>query len=449
MPLCYLLAPGNLFLTALLTQIFGFGESEFSWLAALPFCGNVLQAAVMAWLSHRFAARTLALAGAWLNLGVWLGFTLALPWIPRHDPTAALLPLMAVFGLLAVFFSISAVAWQAWLVEWLPQRVRGRYFGRRNFCINLVMTMILVSGAEVLRVTEKSLTGYQILFGSVALLRAWGLMFMHRQHSPPHPAGTHQDVPLRQSLAAVFAQRPLLWFLAFNTAIGFLMNTTYPFLAIFMLEHLDYTVGEVTCLVVIATAIGALAVPIHGRWADRWGHRHVLVLCFLGWELSNLVWPFMRPGPLKTLQPLVWYIGGFCSSGFLICQLSLLLRLAPACGQIDGGEHEHRGHLGGGDSGHFVVRAVSGPFHGGKHGSDRGVSFGVLVQVGLHVCRTAVDPRGAGAQTGGCGLPGGGIAHLAADGGRAVRAGLQLSGRTDPPVGGRPRRQRASVSPKP
>src|SRR5437764_1062508 len=101
-------------------------------LGALPFIAQLVQIP-SAWLTHVHGSRRTALwtIGVARQLPLALAF---LPWLPlsQAEQRAVLLAIAAAASLLGV---AGNNAWTTWMGELVPDRLRGRYFGRRTaFC---------------------------------------------------------------------------------------------------------------------------------------------------------------------------------------------------------------------------------------------------------------------------------------------------------------------------
>src|SRR5207302_1661887 len=101
-------------------------------LGALPFAAQLVQIP-SAWLSEVHGSRRTAL---WtIGIARQVPILLALlPWVPlsQSQQRAVLLAVTAASSLLSV---AGNNAWTTWMGELVPDRIRGRYFGRRTaFC---------------------------------------------------------------------------------------------------------------------------------------------------------------------------------------------------------------------------------------------------------------------------------------------------------------------------
>ena len=141
MPLVTMSLPVNVFMTALVAKAFVLPKTTIGLISALPFVGNFLQIFVATLLARWKPPKTLAVLAASLHLASWAAFGLLLPLVPRDDPAAAGQWLIVWFLVTSCFGAVAGVSWNAWIQEWVPYRIRGKYFGRRNAWIDDAQVM--------------------------------------------------------------------------------------------------------------------------------------------------------------------------------------------------------------------------------------------------------------------------------------------------------------------
>ena len=92
---------------------------------------------------------------------------------------------------------------------------------------------------------------------------------------------------------------------------------------------------DVGLLSTVSALGGALALPAWGRLLDRFGNRPVMAVSLLVWQGVNLLWCLLTPGS-STIVYVIWALGGMtsmgaiASSGFVLGQFTILLRLIPS-----------------------------------------------------------------------------------------------------------------------
>ncbi len=144
-PAVFLTTPGNIVITVLLTQYFRLNTTQFGAIVALQAVCSALQLGLVPWLNHRYTPKQLSVLGAWVQWGAFLLLAALLFWLPPGESPAVFPVLFGVFLLLAAAQALIAITWTSWVQEFTPERIRGRYFGRRNAILQIVTVLYLVT----------------------------------------------------------------------------------------------------------------------------------------------------------------------------------------------------------------------------------------------------------------------------------------------------------------
>lgn len=329
MPIVTMSLPVNVFMTALVAKAFALPMTTIGLISALPFLGNFLQIFAAPFLARWKPPKTVCILAAGLHMISWAALGALLPQIPRDDPAAAGRWLIAWFLLTSFFGAIAGVSWNAWIQEWVPPRIRGKYFGRRNAILQLsTLTFLLVAGWSLAR-WDYGIGVFQLLIAGAVGLRYFSLRW---QWISPTTAGRKAEkppLPLRAQIAVVLGSRSLLGFVAFGAVWSFAANCFGPFYHVFMFDQLALSAFEVGLLAVAAQLTGALSLPAWGRLLDRFGNKSVMAISLLAWQAQNFLWCILTPENRLMLYPM-WLFGGAVSAGFILGQFTLLLKLIPA-----------------------------------------------------------------------------------------------------------------------
>lgn len=328
-PLVFLSIPGNILMAALITGVFHVEKSAYGVIVSLPFWCNALQLLVMPALGSRFSAKRITLGFAWINLVIWMALTAALPFIPRDDAETAGRILFLFFAVASAFGSLAGVGWTSWVQEWVPRRVRGKYFGFRNRLSSLATMAFLFGVGEWVGRMDDAVTGYVIVLAGAGVLRAIGLWMQHSiegtQASRPETA---PQLSLVKRFDSLRKDSAFIRFVVFGALIAFCMNAVGPFTPVFLYEHIHLSVARVTLVSIIGSLTGAVSWVIWGKVCDRHGCKPVIYLSILFWELQNLLWVILTPGRAWMLYPMFFW-GGLTSTGFFLGTFNMLLKLIP------------------------------------------------------------------------------------------------------------------------
>lgn len=328
LPIVFLSLPANFIIAALLTKNFGLSEGWFGLIVSLPAWSNVLQLALIPLLSRWMNAKRLTLTAAWVHVACWLLLALALPFLNFDNPALAGLFFTLFFAFSSVVAAMVGVSWTSWIQEWIPGRVRGKYFGNRNRLITLGSVAFLLGSGKLLGFFDDSLTGYQMILFLAIGLRVLSIVGQHGILSsgkikPAVERYRWRDYP------GILREAPSLFiFMVFGALFGFATNLIGPFYMIFMYEMIGLSVTQVSWLIIIASIGGALSFPGWGRLLNKFGNKPVMIFGLGLWQIQNYLWCILTPENAWLLYPM-WAFGGVTSAGYLLGSFNLLLKLMP------------------------------------------------------------------------------------------------------------------------
>ena len=216
MPIVTMSLPVNVFMTALLAKAFVLPMTTIGLISALPFMGNFLQIFVAPFLARWRPPKIVMLAAAALHMVSWAALGALLPLIPRDDPAAAGRWLIAWFLTTSCFGAIAGVSWNAWIQDWVPYRIRGKYFGRRNATLQISTLAFLLIAGWSLAHWSYAIPTFQIIIAGAVLMRVFSLHWQWISPARPRKASTVAAPPLRAQLDVVLGSRSLLGFIAFG-----------------------------------------------------------------------------------------------------------------------------------------------------------------------------------------------------------------------------------------
>jgi MFS family permease len=302
----------------------GCSPVQVALVAALPQLGQLVQVPA-AWAAVLAGRRRVALA----TLAVSRQAFLPLALLPLLDPPAGVARglLLAVAAASAALATAGNVAWTAWMGDLVPERIRGRYFGRRTAICVLAGTGASLATARLLDASRGD--GTALALAALALassaVGAVTTVLLARQHEPvaapgPRPGLSCALRPLRDPRARAVLAYQLAW----NASVGIAGG----YFTLHLLGNLR--VGFV--VVALHAAAGALAkfasAPFFGRAVDRLGARPVLAAASFGSAGLPLLWLGASPGVLWPLA-LDAALGGVAWGAHGLASFAVPLAVAP------------------------------------------------------------------------------------------------------------------------
>lgn len=328
MPIVILSQPVNVVLAALYTKVLHLPNQTIGLITALPFVCNFLQLGVTPVLSRWFPAKTISMVAASLQAITWAAFCVMLGVLPENDPAAAGLWIGLWFFSSSFCGSITGVSWNAWVQEWVPPRLRGKYFGLRNRLLQISSLSFLLFAGWVLAALDYSRSAFQLLIAFAVLMRFLSVLWSLRMPTeataqPPSRKATWsaQFLTLKQS-------SQFLRFIVFGAAWSFAANLFGPFYHVFMFEELQLSAFNVGLLSVCGATGAAISMPLWGRLLDLFGNKGVMTVSLVLWQAQNFGWCFLTPENSDWLY-VMWAWGGFTNAGFFLGQFTLLLKILP------------------------------------------------------------------------------------------------------------------------
>ncbi|MEX0325908.1 MAG: MFS transporter [Puniceicoccaceae bacterium] len=327
-PFIVLAIPGNVFIASLLTSVLGISESLYGFIVSLPSWANALQILLIPLLSRHFSARTLSIYLALINVFLWLLLAGTLHRLPLEDPDLVGRLMVLYFVAISLTQSLAGVSWMSWIQEWIPGRLRGKYFGRRNRILGLVTVAFILGTTEVFSQLGESMLAFQIILGVTCAFRLLSVYTLTHIYTP----WSHPEKMIHEGWFTQYTQLlkpgPFRTYLLFAAILAFSLSLTGPFAPVFMTRHLDFPVVRQTHLLILASLSSALAMPLWGKLCDKHGCRPVIIFSSIFWMTQNYLWVILTPGSAWLLYPM-WIWGGAFSGGVVLGGFNLVLKLTP------------------------------------------------------------------------------------------------------------------------
>lgn len=327
--------------------LLGASPSDFAWAEAIRVLAQGAPLLIAPWLTGGVKRR--AIATLTLGRALWLP-ALALPWFLSGGQVVVVF--LAIYALNRMLDAVGQATWLTWMSSLVPAGMRGRYFARRNavqllsgLCAGLAAAWLLDHAGRT-RETFGALLVGAVLLGIASAL----LMGAQPERAQEERRVTDQEPPPPERRRGIGFWTHVLMagvagggvvdeahtsrlrfakFLAFFTLWGLGNGISQPFWAPYELQRLQVSFGLLAVISAAGSLMGAFALPLWGRVADRVGDRRVLAATILWGSFHPLLWIFMRPDRLWPL----WIdaiSSGIVWNGFELVATNLLLRLAPA-----------------------------------------------------------------------------------------------------------------------
>lgn len=215
--------------------------------------------------------------------------------------TKDMLVLTALFTLYNIFSNIMGPAWSSWISDVIPENDRTTYFGKRNkYVVASTMFSVMIAGI-ILHFFESIniWTGFMILFSIAFIGRIISWYYLSKQIEPEYKYNPEDYFSFKDFLKRM-PHTNFGNFVIFRSLMALAVMIAGPFFTVFMLKNLDFNYLQYTILVLIPMAIKAITMTYWGKYSQRFGTRHILIISGL-WIATIPIW---------------WFIVGYFFTGF-------------------------------------------------------------------------------------------------------------------------------------
>lgn len=321
----YYLIPLALFLKASMVQI--------GFLVSVP--------TLLSSLSQILAIKSVELMGSRKNLitrGTLIQAVLLLP-----IPFLVLLSIPYRIELLIIFVTIFRVlgsvmgpAWGSIVSDYLPDNLRGQYFGKRAQIVSIAGIVGMGFWGIFLSVTNKisPLAGLFLVFLSAALCRFISSYYMSKLIELPHVVSKEDRFTFWKFIKQLKSSN-FVRFVMYVSAVTFATQLSSAYTSVYMLKDLKFDYLSYMSVNLASVLMGLISFPIWGKHADLVGNAKVLKLTSFLIPLMPLLWMITRSPVglviVETFSGFIW--GGFnlCNTNFIYDAVSPSKRVQCLC----------------------------------------------------------------------------------------------------------------------
>lgn len=324
----------GVFLVAFALQL---GASNFyiGLLAAIAPLANLFQLPAVPLVERIRNRRLICVVSAGLSRLTWLLIAL-LPFMP--DARIGLGLLLGAKLLNGIFGAIAGSSWLSWMHDLVPKDRLGAFFSRRMTLASAVgMAVSLALGFYLdfwkHRFPAWELYGYSIIFLLAVAAGLTGVAFQLRTPEPRMEPPAGPVPPWWHSLLKPLQDANFRRLIFFSGSWSFAANLAAPFLMVYMLRELQFSVPVIIGFTVLSQLTNLFFLRIWGRFSDRYSHKAVLaitaplfILCYFGWTFATLPEKHLFTLPLVGFLQIMM---GTASAGVTLASGTIGLKLAP------------------------------------------------------------------------------------------------------------------------
>jgi MFS family permease len=219
----------------------------------------------------------------------------ALMWIPiilapYVVPDRAVPLLIALFTLYVLLNAFDIPAWSSLMADHVHEDERGSFFGWRNWLLGFINVGAAFMAGVLLNCFKGArLLGFTIIFSIAFVARLISWNFLRRMYDLPLTIGEEHKFSFAQFLKRLrysnFGR-----FVIFVSAMNFSVTLFSPYLAVYMLQDLQFDYITYTGITLSVTVTSLACTKNWGEHADRAGNRSVLVLTSIFLPVIPFLW---------------------------------------------------------------------------------------------------------------------------------------------------------------
>jgi MFS family permease len=205
------------------------------------------------------------------------------------------MPGVLVFVTAAAYWAVGMAAgpaWNAWVGQLVPERIRSRYFAWRTWATQVgTLGGLLLGGVllEVTRAAGRALWGFAALFTIAALARALSARWISSQSEEHPPVDGERRVGVLDLLRR-FRHSPDGRLILYLISLTATVNVAGPYFNPYMLKHLMLSYTDYTWLIGASFVAKILALAVLSKVSVQVGPRRLLRAGGFGIMITPALW---------------------------------------------------------------------------------------------------------------------------------------------------------------
>jgi MFS family permease len=310
----------------------GANDFIFGLLTAIPVGANLFQIQASRILERTGKRRLLVLRFAVAHRLLWVIAALV-PFLPL-GPWAhyRIWVFLFVFSIASLSGLFSAVPFTSWLIDLVPERIRGRFSAFRMFMAGTVGIVLGIGAGKFIDFWKDihladEIVAFSLLMIIGAGFGLWSVSILSKLHHPQFAKlGTHES--FFHSLREPFLNSKYRKLFVFRVITDLSAGVAAPFFGVYMLATAKLGFTFVATLATISTLASLLTLPTWGRLCDHYGYKPVIAICAGGKALFVVLWLFTSPSTV-WLYVLIHILGAF-DAGLGIAVQNLIYKTVPS-----------------------------------------------------------------------------------------------------------------------
>lgn len=302
-------------------------------IAAIPIVTGVIQI-FSSIIFEKIEKKKFLICISYLFSRVLLGFMYLVPLLVSGTRNRIII-MLTMYIASSAWSSFAASPIGAWLVDLIPNSMRGRYLGNKD-AVSLVAntTMGLLMGwvLDRFRDAGNESLGFIVIGITVIILAIINFSFMSRVFEPLSKRNSRKITVknvIIEPLKDINFRKVIIFTILYNIALQMAM----PYFPIYMVTGLKLEYSYITMIGILSTGARVLFSKKWGRLADKTSWRNVTMLSVLLLGLNHISWIFINPFTSIIAFPVIQFIGGLIWAGAAIAVFNLPFMYLPSEGR--------------------------------------------------------------------------------------------------------------------
>lgn len=241
-----------------------------------------------------------------------------IPYLFKAQPVLFLIIFITLFNSLN---AIAVPAWSSLMSDYIPYKMRGKYFGwRSKIMVGVAILSAFLAGFILHHFKDNILKGFAIIFGLAFIARLISWYFLTRMYEPRFKVNPDSRFSFFDFIKRI-RESNFAKFVIFVALLNFCVNLAAPFFSVLMIRDLKFNYLIYTIVVTCVSIVQIFTIDRWGRHADKVGN--VKVLKFTSFIIASLpLWWIINRNPLYLV--FIQIVSGFAWSGFNLCTTNFI-----------------------------------------------------------------------------------------------------------------------------
>jgi MFS family permease len=250
----------------------------------------------------------------------------ALVWIPitylAYQNTFFIWNLILLVVCYWVCGTIITPAWSSWIGDIVPDKIKGKFFGKRNMYMGLTLFLSTLLAGLVLSIASQYsiFIGFTIIFSIAFISKMISWFFIKDIREPEF----YVEEEEKFSFLEFIKRLPTTNFGKFVIYLALMTFATHiasPYFVVYMLKNLGMSYFTYTILTTSGKIANFAFIAAWGKYSDLFGNRKIMALTGYMIPLIPFLW-LVSSNPIYLI--FVQIYGGFVWSGFNVSTFSFI-----------------------------------------------------------------------------------------------------------------------------